>query len=165
MHWNSAQNRLALLRAVDELHHGPGHVRDVIQAPVDHQRREEELEQQREAGLPCGRRERHAQRQLPGLPRAARGMRARFRPAQPQCHEPQPLQEHEGLGMQPGVRSVEGDQYQRIQRDQREQQAVHGEHGIDVEHAELPLAVQRVAMKAADVGDHPVSEGDEPESR
>ena len=64
MSWKQAQNSdvveqlpaaHAVVDAVEDLHHRVRHVADMVQAPVDHERREEELEQQREAGLFGGR--------------------------------------------------------------------------------------------------------------
>ena len=60
-----------------------------------------------------------------------------------------PLQEYERLGVQPGIARVVGNQHHRVQRDQREEQRVNGEHGVDPEHAELPLALQHAAVKTA----------------
>jgi len=156
---------LAFAHAIHEVHHGAGHVREMVQAPVDHQRREEELEQQRQRGQARGRRGRDAQWQLPGLACAPRGVRARLRAAQPRHGEPQALQEHECLGVQPWVPGVVRHQHDDVQRDERQHQRVHRQHRIDVEHAELPLRLQCAAMEAAGVGDHPVGEGDETQRR
>ncbi len=140
--------------------------RDVVEAPVDHQRREEELEQQREPGLFGGGRQPRAQRQAPWLAvpaaRVARGDCGLRRRRQA---EAQPAQEHERLGVQPGITRVVRNQHHGVQRDQRQQQRVNREDGVDLEHAELPLAVQHVAVKTAQVGNDPVRKAYESERR
>ena len=138
------------------LHHGVRHVGDVVQAPVDHERREEELEQQREAGLFGGRRQRGLERQAPLLLRKQCVARPRWRAAQAQHARSQSMDEHERLGMKPRITRVVGNQDHRVQHDQREEQRVYGERRVDPEDAELPLALQHAAVKAAQRGDDPV---------
>jgi hypothetical protein len=173
MSWKQAQNselsnRAAALagpQPVDELHQRVGHVARVVQAPVDHERREKELEQQREPGLFGGGRQAGLQGQSPGLPGKHGLPRARRRLPETQPAQAQALQEYERLGMQPGMTCVERNQHHDVQGDQRDEQRVNSDDGVDPEHAELPLALQVVAVEPAQFGDDPVREAYESERR
>jgi hypothetical protein len=155
----------AVLQVVEELHQRAGHRGDVVQAPVDHQRREEELEQHRKSGLLRGWRQVRLQRQAPAITLRLRAPRARHRPLQPQRREIQALQQQPGLGVQPRIAQVVGNQHHDIEPDQDQEHGPHVQDGVDLEHPELPLGLELVAMECAGVRDDPPGDPDERQRR